>query len=1518
MSAVTRFAVASLLFAGLATAPVSAAVFQRGDANADGTVNISDAITVLGFLFLGSPAALQCEDAADVDDSGALNITDPVYLLGFLFLGGPAPPAPFGKCGSDPTADALACAAFPPCPQKPGILEPPVLDPLPAPAVAAGTIVLAGSAAADAAIEVAGGARLARGAADASGRFAIEVELLPNRLNRLFATAVDGGRRSAPASAEVIHDAERPLVFIDEPREGERLIGEEVVITGRVSDRLTGALDLEVSIDGRPANVVIGIGTNGTYALRCPLVLGENLFTVTVRDIARNEAEASVRVVRESPEGTEHIEVVSGGGQTAAIARPLPEPIVVRRISAAGAPVAGADVTFEVVRSDGILSTVPEFQVTARTIRARSDAEGRARVYWRLGTDAGCGNNRLEVNAKGVSLRTVVCASARPGPAAQINVGSGQNQRVEAGAPAPERLRAWVSDSCNGLAGVPVTFTVTHGTGRVNGASSITVPTGATGHAAVDLVLGPEAGNQAVEAQFEGNKTAPAVFTLFGVLRREDMPTTFHGLVLDNASQPIGGARCTLRLQNATILETHSDLEGQFRFEGLPAAGLADLFVDGLVATAVAGVAVKPGSFPFLHYEPVLVPNAENSLGTPVLLPRLDPRNARTYSTTEDTILEVEGVEGLKKTIKPGSMRLPVGPDLREGTPAPEGTIVALNQVHHDQVPMPMPDGAAPPFAWTLQPAGATFDPPITIEYPNMSGLAAGAVAYFLSFDHDTGRFEIVASGHVTEDGSTIVTDPGVGLTLAGWGCNCPPYSVAANAKNCCRVAVALFQGGPRFLTLSAGAGLRRLRAALLAAGDGRVFARVFGSRNDENDQLMPAMRWLEGLAIEGCPPPRVMLIGHSLGGDTVRLSGAIAAGRRIAIDPIERERALQLPNRCVYYQRDFEPLAGAGGITNFLAENLGKKELEDCREPGCRLSDSCLRGYFIAQADNRVLGGTDHSTVVDDAEVREESVGQVRSWLGDGAGGGAPAEVFLDEAFQLTAGGQTIQVEEDGSYRIPNIPAPDLFGPGGPGTAPDFQSDDPVRVLGRATIAGKTWYAWSEPFRIRQGETAIIGDLTISEEPPPLPERIALTLPATTLGAGETAQLTVTGTLGEFFGGAEVDVTTRERGTTYRTSSPAIAMVDELGVLTAHAPGRAFITATNEGASAVRRVDVVSDLVRVTVSGRLLLPGGSPAAGAVVTGPRGQSTAAAADGRFSLVLSLGRKETAQLRIQLVVEGERFGAAVALGAPKDGAALDLGDLTLQLLIEGFDPIGENEQGYPEYGHLATGLIFVLLPGGTFLMGSPADEPGRDSDEGPVHEVELSPFLISKYEVTQEVWEPVMGSNPSWFRGRTLPVERVSWNDAQAFCQAAGLKLPTEAQWEYAARAGTRTAFYNGPITQLSCTPLDPLLDAIAWYCGNSGNRTHPAGEKAPNGFGLHDMSGNVYEWCEDVYDSGFYSRPEATMKDPLATTASGIRVIRGGSWLNFAQSCRSALRCWYSPSVRDSYLGFRPVFSPLP
>ncbi|MCF8084643.1 MAG: SUMF1/EgtB/PvdO family nonheme iron enzyme [Deltaproteobacteria bacterium] len=228
-----------------------------------------------------------------------------------------------------------------------------------------------------------------------------------------------------------------------------------------------------------------------------------------------------------------------------------------------------------------------------------------------------------------------------------------------------------------------------------------------------------------------------------------------------------------------------------------------------------------------------------------------------------------------------------------------------------------------------------------------------------------------------------------------------------------------------------------------------------------------------------------------------------------------------------------------------------------------------------------------------------------------------------------------------------------------------------------------------------------------------------------------------------------------------------------------------------------------------------------------------------------------------------------------------------------------------------------GQTFVLLPAGTFIMGSPSDEPGRSSYETQ-HQVTLTKsFYMQTTEVTQGQWETVMGSNPSCFSGcPTCPVEGVSWNDVQDFIDKMNqrgegtYRLPTEAEWEYAARAGSTTAFYNGGITELQCD-YDPNLDAIGWYCYNSHWETHPVGQKAPNAWGLYDMSGNVWEWCQDWFDS--YS--SSTVTDSTGPPFGPERVCRGGSWDYDASSCRSAQRGSLWPDIRDNSSGFRLVLS---
>jgi formylglycine-generating enzyme required for sulfatase activity len=238
----------------------------------------------------------------------------------------------------------------------------------------------------------------------------------------------------------------------------------------------------------------------------------------------------------------------------------------------------------------------------------------------------------------------------------------------------------------------------------------------------------------------------------------------------------------------------------------------------------------------------------------------------------------------------------------------------------------------------------------------------------------------------------------------------------------------------------------------------------------------------------------------------------------------------------------------------------------------------------------------------------------------------------------------------------------------------------------------------------------------------------------------------------------------------------------------------------------------------------------------------------------------------------------------------------------------------NVQGFPEYRHRQTGIVFVRLPGGMFWMGAQKTDPkGQNYDpdalgrsEGPVHEVTLSPFMIGKYEVIQAQWKSVMGSNPSGFKGDDRPVEQVSWDDIQGFEAKTGLRLPSEAQWEYACRGGSSTPFAG-----------TGNLDDLGWYedgaTGLHGGITHPVGKKSANGFGLHDMHGNVREWCEDVYDAEFYSKPEASEMNPICQAGSG-RVFRGGSWDDDAVGCRSAYRAGNDPAVHHGLVGFRVVY----
>ena len=230
----------------------------------------------------------------------------------------------------------------------------------------------------------------------------------------------------------------------------------------------------------------------------------------------------------------------------------------------------------------------------------------------------------------------------------------------------------------------------------------------------------------------------------------------------------------------------------------------------------------------------------------------------------------------------------------------------------------------------------------------------------------------------------------------------------------------------------------------------------------------------------------------------------------------------------------------------------------------------------------------------------------------------------------------------------------------------------------------------------------------------------------------------------------------------------------------------------------------------------------------------------------------------------------------------------------------------------EYRDPTTGMEFVLVKGGCFEMGD-AFGDGK-SDEWPGHEVCLKDFYLGKYEVTQGQWKRVMGGNPSRFQvSDDNPVDTVNWNDVQEFIrmlsQMSGksYRLPTEAEWEYAARSGGKREKWAGTGSEFE-------LRDYAWFSGNSGNKTHPVGQKRPNGLGLYDMSGNVWEWCGDWGDKDYYQR--SPRDNPSGPSSGNFRVLRGGSWYGSAWNVRAAGRYGLDPAQRNDIFGFRLVLAP--
>lgn len=652
-----------------------------------------------------------------------------------------------------------------------------------------------------------------------NGFFTVFDVPLSEGTNTLVATAQSCHGEVASDAVIVRRDTAPPLVAIETPAEGDRLVTGLVTVAGTVNDIIPGTTvnddDVSVTVNGLVAAV-----NNRTFIVPdVPLFLGPNTLTAVVVDAAGNSNEMSIEVTLEPDLAGIQIVITGGNAQVGSIGGLLPVPLSVRLEDAGGLPFADRPLTFEVSRGDGLLDDTAD---DLRTITFLADGAGNAALNFTLGSRTGAGFHRVRVTTPGSLTFAEFCATAEPTGAVNIAINGMPPGQSVVGQALTERLSAIVTDEGgNPVPDVDVTFDVVFGGGNFGGAQSVVSISNADGVAEAVWTLGPDegVGNNEATATFPGNAGFVATYVVSGIVPGPGEDTTVSGIVQDSTGNPIVGVRAVIR---GTELEAFTGPDGKFTITDVPPGGHRIGVLGSAANDPENGI-----SFPDIDFAIEAVSGVDNMLDPPVVgLPFLDTVNEKLVGGDEDVTLIMEGVSGSTvKVFAHSTFRR----DPDTGELVQESLVMSSSQVKFNKMPMPPPQGSTPVAIGTLQPSGVIFFPPARVTYPNVAGLAPGDVADMFAFHHDIGQFVNIGPGTVSEDGSVVVSDPGFGIVQSGWHCLVRLPGPAAKCANGCKASATwtITKNGTGSGTIAPGPDAKPVLMAAVDDPDKRQEARI-------------------------------------------------------------------------------------------------------------------------------------------------------------------------------------------------------------------------------------------------------------------------------------------------------------------------------------------------------------------------------------------------------------------------------------------------------------------------------------------------------------------------------------------------------------------------------------------------------------------------------------------------------------------------------------------------------------------